>query len=363
MRRIDPQVRNGNDMTTRATGIASEPGYTIVENASLEGRNTFRVAARAEMLVDIHRTEALSTIADYAGIKKTPPMVLGGGSNILFTRDWPGVLLTLSTTGIKILENGGDGALIRVEAGENWNDLVHWSLAQGFIGLENLALIPGTVGAAPIQNIGAYGVEASEFVRVVEVFDWRASAFARISNTDCGFAYRDSIFKRDPSHYLVTAVEFFLPRQRNLNLDYTGVREELASITVDEPTAPMVAEAVCRLRTRKLPNPVLIGNAGSFFKNPVVPERSARALLERNATLPTWPASDGTRKLSAAWLIEASGFKGLREGDAGVSTQHALVLVNHGKASGAQIWALAQQVREGVFQRFGVTLEPEPIII
>jgi UDP-N-acetylmuramate dehydrogenase len=363
MRRIDTQAYEGNGMTTRATGIASEPGYTIVENASLEGRNTFRVAARAEMLVDIHQTEVLPTIADYAGVKKTPPLILGGGSNILFTRDWPGVLLTLSTTGIRILTNDADGALIRVEAGENWNDLVHWSLAQGFIGLENLALIPGTVGAAPIQNIGAYGVEVSEFVLVVEVFDWRASAFARITNADSGFAYRDSIFKRDPSRYLVTAVEFLLPRQRNLHLDYAGVREELASMKIDEPTAPMVAEAVCRLRTRKLPNPALIGNAGSFFKNPVVADSVARELLERNAGLPTWPAPDGTWKLSAAWLIEASGFKGLREGDAGVSTQHALVLVNHGKANGAQIWALAQRVLEGVFQRFGVTLEPEPIII
>ena len=350
-------------MTTRATGIASEPGYTIVENASLEGRNTFRVAARADMLVDIHRTEALTTIADYAGIKKTPPLILGGGSNILFTRDWPGVLLSLSTTGIRILENDDGGALIRVEAGENWNDLVHWSLAQGFIGLENLALIPGTVGAAPIQNVGAYGVEVSEFVRVVEVFDWRTSAFARIANSECGFAYRDSIFKRDSSRYLVTAVEFFLPRRRNLHLDYAGVREELAAMHVAQPTAPTVAEAVCRLRTRKLPNPALIGNAGSFFKNPVVADSIAKELLDRNAAMPTWPASDGARKVSAAWLIEASGFKGLREGDAGVSTQHALVLVNHGKASGAQIWALAQRIREGVSQRFGVTLEPEPIVV
>jgi len=350
-------------MTTRATGIASEPGYTIVENASLEGRNTFRVAARAEMLVDIHRTEAIPTIADYAAIKKTPPLILGGGSNILFTRDWPGVLLSLSTTGIRILENDGDGSLIRVEAGENWNDIVHWSLAQGFAGLENLALIPGTVGAAPIQNIGAYGVEVSEFVRVVEVFDWRTSAFERISNADCEFAYRDSIFKHDPSRYLVTAVEFFLPCRRDLNLDYVGVREELAAMKVEQPTTPMVAEAVCRLRTRKLPNPALIGNAGSFFKNPVVADQVANELFERNAALPTWPASDGTRKLSAAWLIEASGFKGLREGDAGVSSQHALVLVNHGKASGAQIWTLAQKIREGVFQRFGVALEPEPIIV
>ena len=350
-------------MIDRATGIASEPGYTIVENASLEGRNTFRVPARAEMLVDIHQLDVLPTLAGYAAIKNAPPLILGGGSNILFTRDWPGVLLSLATTGIRILENNNDGALIRVEAGENWNDLVHWSLAQGFVGLENLALIPGTVGAAPIQNIGAYGVEVSEFVRTVAVFDWRSREFARIANADCGFGYRDSIFKRDPSRYLVTAVEFFLPRRRDLKLDYAGVREELATMSIEQPTAPMVAEAVCRLRTRKLPNPALIGNAGSFFKNPIVTAAIADDLRKENPTLPDWKTAADNLKLSAGWLIEAGGFKGLREGDAGVSTQHALVLVNYGKATGAQIWALAQRIREGVFQRFGVMLEPEPIIV
>lgn len=350
-------------MIDRATGIASESGYTIVENASLEGRNTFRVPARAEMLVDIHQADVLPTLAGYASIKNAPPLILGGGSNILFTRDWSGVLLSLSTTGIRVVENDSERSLIRVEAGENWNDLVHWSLAQGFVGLENLALIPGTVGAAPIQNIGAYGVEVSEFVRWVEVFDWRSCKFERTANADCGFGYRDSIFKRDPSRYLVTAVEFFLPRRRDLQLDYAGVREELAAMGIDQPTAPMVAEAVCRLRTRKLPNPALIGNAGSFFKNPIVASAIAENLLKANVALPSWPATEGTRKLSAAWLIEASGFKGLREGDAGVSTQHALVLVNYGKASGAHIWALAERIRNGVLQRFGVLLEPEPIIV
>jgi UDP-N-acetylmuramate dehydrogenase len=166
-------------MSSRVTGIASEPGYTVIENAPLAGRNTFRVPARADMLIDVHATEALPTVAAYGSLKQSPPLVLGGGSNILFTRDWPGVMLSVSTTGIRIIENHSDEALIRFEAGENWNDAVHWSLAQGFSGLENLVLIPGTVGAAPIQNIGAYGVEIREFVHAVEAFEWRTGEFVR----------------------------------------------------------------------------------------------------------------------------------------------------------------------------------------
>jgi UDP-N-acetylmuramate dehydrogenase len=348
-------------MNPRITGIASEPGYTIVENAPLEARNTFRVPARAELLIDVKRLEVLPDLFKQAGLK-SQLLVLGAGSNMLFTRDWPGVVLSLTASGIRILEDSGDAALIRVEAGENWNDFVHWSLGRGFVGLENLALIPGTVGAAPIQNIGAYGAEVREFVHVVEGFDREAGQFARLDNADCAFSYRDSIFKRTPGRYLVTAVEFLLPRSRELRLDYAGVREELAAMKIDAPTAPLVAEAVSRLRLRKLPNPALIGNAGSFFKNPVVPREVAERLRAEHPTLSAWPAGNEV-KLSAAWLIEACGFKGLREGDAGVSGQHALVLVNHGKATGAQIWALAQRVREGVNQRFGVMLEPEPIVI
>jgi UDP-N-acetylmuramate dehydrogenase len=350
-------------MNSRVTGIASEPGYTVIENAPLAGRNTFRVPARADMLVDIHDTAALPTIAAYGSLKQSPPLVLGGGSNILFTRDWPGAMLSMSTTGIRILENDADSALVRFEAGENWNDIVQWSLAQGFNGLENLVLIPGTVGAAPIQNIGAYGVEIREFVHAVEAFEWRTAQFVRLDNANCQFNYRDSIFKHDPSRYIVTGVELRLPRRRELRLDYAGIREEVATITSADPTPVLVAEAVARLRTRKLPNPALIGNAGSFFKNPVVDAKNAEALRASNPALPVWDSAGGNKKLSAAWLIDACGLKGFREGDAGVSAQHALVLVNHGNATGAQIWAIAQRVIETVHRRFGVKLEPEPIVI
>ena len=344
------------------TSIATEPGYTIVENAPLTARNTFRVPARAELLIDVHDTAVLPELFQLGALQRGPVLVLGEGSNILLTRDWPGVVVCVTARGIRVLQDRGDLALIRVEAGENWNDFVHWTLGRGFAGLENLVLIPGSVGAAPIQNIGAYGVEVREFVETVEVFDRREGKIIRLGNTDCAFAYRDSLFKRDPERYLVTAVEFALPRQRELRLDYAGVPEELASMGLDSPSHAAVADAVMRLRTRKLPNPALIGNAGSFFKNPTVAEALAAELAREHPALPSWPANE-RRKLSAAWLIEACDFKGLREGDAGVSSQHALVLVNHGQATGAQIWALAQRIQDTVKQRFGVMLEPEPVVI
>ena len=345
------------------TGRLVEAGYTVVENASLAGRNTFRVPARTELLIDITDTAALPQVFAMPGIRSQQTLILGQGSNTLFTRDWPGVIIAIAAAGIRILADDGDTALIRVDAGENWNDFVHWTLARGFSGLENLVLIPGTVGAAPIQNIGAYGVEAGEFIATVEAYDRRTAQIVRLGAHDCGFGYRDSVFKRDANRYVVCAVEFRLPRVHALRLDYAGIRDELAKLGLDAPSPAAVAEAVIRLRTRKLPNPDVIGNAGSFFKNPVVDATLAAALRTRHPALPVWPAPGEQQKLSAAWLIESCGFKGLREGDAGVSSQHALVLVNHGGATGAQIWALAERVRSTVKERFGVLLEPEPIVV
>src|SRR4029078_1514346 len=194
--------------------IISEPGYTVVENAPLTARNTFRVPARAELLIDVHDASNLPELFKLGAVKTGPVLILGEGSNVLLTRDWPGVVMSIAARGIRVVRDDGDRALVRVEAGENWNDFVHWSLGHGFAGLENLVLIPGTVGAAPIQNIGAYGVEVREFVETVEAFDRRDGQLVRLSNADCTFAYRDSLFKREPERYLVTAVEFALPRQR-----------------------------------------------------------------------------------------------------------------------------------------------------
>lgn len=344
------------------TPTLSGPRYTIVEDASLEGRNTFRVPAKAHMLIDVRRPEALAEVLAFPYVRKGPLFVLGGGSNVLFTRDWPGVVVSISAHGASIVEDRGDSARIRVEGGENWNDFVHWAIGQGFHGLENLVLIPGSVGAAPIQNIGAYGREVRDFVATVEAWDRHSEALVRLDGAACEFGYRESRFKREPGRHIITAVEFLLPRDGALRTDYAGVADELAAMHVDA-NPRTVAEAVARLRTRKLPNPALIGNAGSFFKNPVVARAQADALRREHSQLPVWPAGADACKLSAAWLVEASGLKGLRQGDAGVSTQHALVLVNYGRATGEQICNLARHVQRCVGERFGVALEPEPTVI
>ena len=342
--------------------IAEGDGYTVVENASLEGRNTFRVPARANLLVDVRRPSALGELFGYAAFERQPLLVLGEGSNVLFTRDWPGIVLSIAARGIRVLDDDGECARVRVEAGENWNDFVRWSVAKGLRGLENLVLIPGTVGASPIQNIGAYGAEVREFVTGVEAWDRHERRLAELDNAACAFAYRDSAFKRERDRYVITAVVFELTRSRELRIDYAGVREELAAIGAATPTAASVAEAIARIRTRRLPDPSLVGNAGSFFKNPLVDPGQASALLAAHPAMPVWPAAERS-KLSAAWLIEACGLKGTRDGDAGLSDQHALVLVNHGRASGAQLWAFAERVRAAVRTRFGVELEAEPRVV
>jgi UDP-N-acetylmuramate dehydrogenase len=347
-------------------------GYTLIENASLATRNTLRVAAKARLLAEIHDATKLPELLAFPAIRNRPLLVLGEGSNVLFTGDFDGTVLVMATRGVHVeplaprgvqVESDGDTARIAVAAGERWDDFVRWTLGQGYAGMENLILIPGTVGAAPIQNIGAYGCEVAEFVESVEAWDTREHRVVMLDHATCAFGYRDSLFKREPGRYIVTAVRFVLPRQRELRTDYAGIQDELRRMGVDRPAPFHVAEAVVHLRTKKLPDPDVIGNAGSFFKNPIVDAATAEALKRNHSELPAWPQPDGRCKLSAAWLIEAAGFKGMREGDAGISNRHALVLVNHGNATGPQLWALAQKVMHGVREKFGIQLEPEPVVI
>ncbi|MBS0192880.1 MAG: UDP-N-acetylmuramate dehydrogenase [Proteobacteria bacterium] len=336
----------------------------LLENAPLVSRNTLRVAARAELLAEVRGRAALDELLGYAGVRSGPLLVLGQGSNLLLAGDPQGLVVQLDLRGISILHEDADSALVRAEAGVGWNDFVHWTLGRRLEGLENLALIPGHVGAAPVQNIGAYGVEVGEFIATVEVFDRASGQMCRLDRAACGFAYRDSVFKREPERWIVLAVEFRLPRRHALRTDYAGIGEELSAMGIDAPRAAHVAEAVIRLRTRKLPDPAQIGNAGSFFKNPQVETAAAEALRAEHPQLPVYPAADPTqRKLSAAWMIQTCGWKGHRDGDAGISERHALVLVNHGHATGAQLLDLARRVAASVYQRFGVAIEPEPRII
>ncbi|TAN07191.1 MAG: UDP-N-acetylmuramate dehydrogenase [Rhodanobacteraceae bacterium] len=343
--------------------MAQPEGFTLTENASLRERNTLRVDAHAAVFAEIHDDGAIPDLLDHPALRGQPTMLLGEGSNVLFTGDFDGVILGMKTRGVEELDGDAAATRIRVAAGEHWDDFVRWTLAQGHAGLENLILIPGSVGAAPMQNIGAYGVEAGEFIESVEAFDLRERRPVAFANAQCQFGYRDSVFKRNPDRWLITAITLRLPREHAPRIEYAGVRDELQRLGIEHPAPIHVADAVVNLRTRKLPDPKVIGNAGSFFKNPLIPAAQAETLLADNPHLPCWPTADGNAKLSAAWLIEACGFKGAREGDAGISNRHALVLVNHGHASGAQLWAFAQRVREGVRERFGVTLEPEPRVI
>ena len=346
------------------------PGYRISEDARLDARNTFGVAARAPMLVEVSDASVLPGLMAQAMLRDDALLVLGGGSNLLFAGDATGAVLALETRRMEIVseDGGGNGdrtAIVRADAGGHWHDLVLWTLGHGLAGLENLALIPGTVGAAPIQNIGAYGVEVREHVHAVEAFERGSGALRRLSADDCAFAYRDSLFKREPERFVVTAVEFALSRTGAPRVEYAGVRAELDAMGVaDAPTATQVADAVTAIRRRKLPDPAQVGNAGSFFKNPIVPATLAGDLLQAHPSLPVFPVADaGARKLSAAWLIDQCGWKGHRDGDAGVAASHALVLVNHGAATGAQLLDLARRIASSVADRFGVALEPEPRIV
>jgi UDP-N-acetylmuramate dehydrogenase len=336
--------------------------YTLQEDAPLAALNTLRVAATARRLAEVHSTAALPELLD-SPAAQGPVLVLGEGSNVLFAADYPGLVLRPLFADVRMLEDDGATALVRAEAGTSWDRFVDWTLGRGLAGLENLALIPGQVGAAPIQNIGAYGAEVAGSIERVEAWDRAQGRSRQLDRAECAFGYRDSLFKREPERWIVTAVVFRLSRHPALRLDYAGVREELAAAGITAPDAQQVANAVRRLRRRKLPDPAVIGNAGSFFKNPVVAAPLAAQLQAEFADLPLHPAGAGLAKLSAAWLIERCGWRGFREGDAGIAAQHALVLVNHGNASGGQLLSLARRVSQSVRERFGVVLEPEPRII
>ena len=343
---------------------APDRAIRILRDAPLQSRNTFGVPARAAVLAEVDDARALPALLQSPEFAGQAPLVLGGGSNLLFVDDPGRPLLALTGRDVRVLSDDGDRAIVRADAGAQWHGFVMDTLARGFAGLENLALIPGTVGAAPIQNIGAYGVEVREFIHAVEAFEPATGQTHRFARAECRFAYRDSVFKQQPDRYVVTAVEFDLPRRHTPTLDYAGLGDELAAAGIDRPTPRQVADAVIAIRRRKLPDPAVLGNAGSFFKNPIVPAMQADALVADHPTLPAFGAGDpDSRKLSAGWLIDACGWKGHRDGDAGVAASHALVLVNHGSATGRQLFDLARRIADSVHIRFGVALEPEPRMI
>ena len=337
-------------------------GMKIHENHSLKGLNSFGLAVRARFFCELRRLGGLKSVVQWRRQHpELPVLLLGGGSNLLFTADYPGLVLRVRLQEREVLGSDGEFVYVRAGAGEDWHAFVRWTLEQGLAGLENLSLIPGTVGAAPVQNIGAYGVELKDVFYELQALDWRTAELREFRLADCRFGYRDSFFKSvEPERWLIASVTFRLPLQPQWNMAYAGIAEQLQGA---EPSALRISDAVTALRRSKLPDPAVLGNAGSFFKNPLVSPSQWQGLKKAHPELPGWPQPDGPVKLSAAWLIEQCGWKGRREGDAGVYAGHALVLVNYGAATGAALWQLACTVMTAVQVRFGVALEPEPLVL
>lgn len=323
---------------------------------SLLPYNTFGINVKARQLV------VLQHLRDFEPFMSTEsiPRILGGGSNILCTADIKETILLNRIKGIQVEKEDEHHVWISVSSGEIWHDFVLWALDQGLSGIENLALIPGTVGAAPIQNIGAYGVEVKDTIEWVDFWNWPLQQWQRFSNEQCHFGYRESIFKQIlQKQYFIASVCFRLNKHAHINTGYGAIRTELEQMGISAPDPRDVAEAVIRIRRSKLPDPVQIGNAGSFFKNLGIPLARYQLLSREFPEMPSYPVSPEWVKIPAAWLIEQCGWKGFREGDYGVHAQQALVLVNYGNAKGQELWELSDRIVGTVRRRFGIELERE----
>ncbi|MGH8806787.1 MAG: UDP-N-acetylmuramate dehydrogenase [Noviherbaspirillum sp.] len=331
---------------------------------SLRDLNTFGIEANAHAYLRVTSNDMLFSLRSDAGLAGMPRLILGGGSNLLLTRDFPGLVLHMCTSGIEIVDEDASAVYVKAAAGENWHQFVQWTLQRGFGGLENLSLIPGCVGAAPIQNIGAYGVELKDRFHALTAFDMTTGETFVLDKEACRFDYRDSIFKHElRERAVILDVTFALPKQWVPNVQYADVTQELVAQDIGVPGPVQISDAIIAIRARKLPDPALIGNAGSFFKNPVVSPEQRNALLARYPKLVSYAQADGRFKLAAGWLIDQSGWKGKSLGAAGVYEKQALVLVNRGGATGREIANLAAAIQADVVSRFDVLLEPEPVFI
>jgi UDP-N-acetylmuramate dehydrogenase len=336
----------------------------IQYDRSLRSFNTFGIDATAHAYLAVSDAEMLRALREDPIAGRLPRLILGGGSNLLLTRDFPGLVLHMLTQGVALVHETENAFYVKAAAGENWHGFVQWTLAQGFGGLENLSLIPGSVGAAPIQNIGAYGVELKDCFHSLTAFDLVSGETFVFDRAACRFGYRDSVFKHElRERAVILDVTFALPKHWQANMQYADVAQELAARGITSPLASDISVAVIAIRSRKLPDPALIGNAGSFFKNPLVNSETRDALLARFPQLVSYPQPGGDYKLAAGWLIDQCGWKGRDLGAAGVYEKQALVLVNRGGARGEDVVQLAVAIQQDVETRFGVRLEPEPVFI
>lgn len=329
----------------------------------LAALNSLRLSARAAFFCRATSPAELVDALAHARRHDLPVLVLGGGSNVVFSRDWPGLVVQPALRGVEVIERGRRRIRLRVAAGEDWPALVERCLAAGWFGLENLALIPGSAGAAPVQNIGAYGVELADRLVAVAALERATGQTLRLSRDDCRFGYRESVFKRHPDRYLITAIELQLDLEPTAVLTYQPLAAELERSGVGDPGPRDIFRAVCDLRRAKLPDPDALPNAGSFFVNPTVDAGRWQRLRRRHPRLVAFEQPGGSYKLAAGWLVERCGYKGHRQGAIGVSPDQALVLINHGGATGAELLALAERIRGAVRETFGVELAIEPRVI
>lgn len=335
----------------------------ILKNHSLKTFNTFGINANASEFTIVENTEQLVDL-----VKRTPKnnfFILGGGSNILLTNDIEKLVIQLNIKGISIVEEHDDFVIVEAMAGEVWHDFVQFTLKKNFGGLENLSLIPGNVGTSPMQNIGAYGIEIKDSFYSCQALNLQTLEIETFYADDCKFGYRESVFKNElKGKYIILSVRFKLTKEKHeLHIDYGAIKQELEKMQISNPTIQDVSKAVIQIRESKLPNPKEIGNSGSFFKNPVITKTEFDSLLEANPNMPHYVVSENEIKIPAGWLIEQAGFKGARFGDAGVHKNQALVLVNYGNATGADILALAHQIQKKVNELFKINIIPEVNII
>lgn len=336
----------------------------IERRVSLRPYNSFGLPALADTLVRIRSEDDVRTLLADARLAGQPRFVLGGGSNIVLTHDLNAVVLKVEIAGRRIVSRDAEAVVVEGGAGENWHGFVAWTLDQGLPGLENLALIPGSLGAAPVQNIGAYGVELQDRFDSLDAIDLASGEPITMQAGDCRFGYRDSVFKQAlAGKLLITRVRLRLPQPPVAVLGYLDLERKIADTGITHPSPRQVFDWVCAIRRAKLPDPAVIGNAGSFFKNPVVTPEQCRDIIARDPAVVHYPLPDGSFKLAAGWLIDACGWKGKSIGQAGVYEKQALVLVNRGHAIGGEIVTLARAIEESVYGRFGIRLEPEPVLI
>jgi len=333
-------------------------------NKSLKNYNSFGFEHFAERFVAVSTEDELEQIVESAQHNKWPVFILGGGSNLVITRDIPGLVIHLTNSKIELLSSDGNGdKIVRAGAGANWHSLVLETLEMKAQGLENLSLIPGSVGAAPVQNIGAYGVEVKDRIRNVRAFHIPTLSWHELSVADCKFAYRHSMFKDSPNEYIISEVDFNLGNQCEVHAEYGSLKEYLLKEGIENPTPLDISQSVSKIRRARLPDPLILGNAGSFFHNPIVSSDFARNLESRFNSISTYRYLEGYKKISAAWLIQEAGFKGYRRNNVGVYEKHSLVLVHYGESTSTALIQLALEIESEVFDLFDVKLKIEPTVI